>query len=59
MKKGTTLMSPLALLQQLEAKKAEFWLEADALKFRAPQGVMPKEVVEQLKAVKSELITLL
>ena len=32
MKKGTTLMSPLALLQQLEAKKAEFWLEAEALK---------------------------
>ena len=59
MKKGTTLMSPLALLQQLEAKKAEFWLEADALKFRAPQGVMTKEVVEQLKAVKSELITIL
>ncbi|MDO6544751.1 non-ribosomal peptide synthetase [Photobacterium sanguinicancri] len=59
MTQGTTLMSSLTLLQQLETQKAEFWLEGEALKFRAPQGVMTKEVVEQLKVVKYELIELL
>jgi len=55
----TVRVTPLALLQQLEAQNAEFWLEDGALRFRAPQGIINPEITAQLKACKPELIALL
>nr|WP_314425395.1 non-ribosomal peptide synthetase [uncultured Erwinia sp.] len=49
----------LSLLLSLEKQQAQFWLDAGALKFRAPQGVIGPQQIEQLKALKPEIIALL
>ena len=52
-------MTTLELLQTLQSKNIKLWAEGDKLKFRAPEGAMTPEIIQDLKANKSELLNLL
>ncbi|WP_350304703.1 amino acid adenylation domain-containing protein [Photorhabdus viridis] len=61
-KKTVQLSAPqqaVQLLLQLEQQQAKFWLEGDALKFRAPEGVMNPHVIAQLKNLKPQIVALI
>ncbi|WP_455812809.1 amino acid adenylation domain-containing protein [Pseudomonas graminis] len=53
------LQQAQSLLLTLEKQQAQFWLDQGALKFRAPQGVLGPQQIEQLKALKPQIIALL
>ncbi|MEM7334079.1 MAG: amino acid adenylation domain-containing protein [Chloroflexota bacterium] len=52
-------MTTLELLQTLQSKNIKLWADAGKLKFRAPEGAMTPEIIQDLKAHKGELLDLL
>ncbi len=52
-------MSAVRLLSQLSSRGVQFWVEGGALRYRAKEGVLLADTVEELRKYKSEIISLL
>jgi NADPH:quinone reductase-like Zn-dependent oxidoreductase len=59
-RRGRAYMSPAnELLARLQALGIKLWVEEDALRFRAPKGVMTETLSAEVRALKPELMALL
>lgn len=52
-------MTPTACLQELSARGVRLWVEAAALKYRAPAGALTDDLRTAVAASKSEIVRLL